>query len=41
MAEVLRYPYEALTNTTDYLQIDARAYAPIGGGLVGKKYAQL
>ena len=40
MAEVLRYPYEALTNTTDYLQIDARAYAPIGGGLVGKKYAQ-
>ena len=40
MAEVLRYPYEALTNTTDYLQIDARAYAPIGGGLVGRKYAQ-
>ena len=30
MAEVLRYPYEALTNTTDYLQIDAIKYAPIG-----------
>jgi hypothetical protein len=37
MAEVLRYPYEALTNTTDYLQIDARAYAPIGAGLVDRR----
>jgi hypothetical protein len=37
MAEVLRYPYEALTNTTDYLQIDAKAYAPIGAGLVGRR----
>jgi hypothetical protein len=40
MAEVLRYPYEALTEKTDYLQIDAKAYTPIGGGLVGRKYAQ-
>ena len=30
MAEVLRYPYEALTSTTDYLQIDAIKYVPIG-----------
>jgi hypothetical protein len=40
MAEVLRYPYEALTNTTDYLQIDARAYqsiSEVSGGLVGTR----
>jgi hypothetical protein len=41
MAEVLRYPYEALTNTTDYLQIDAQAYQSISevtrGSLVGRR----
>ena len=26
---ILRYPYEALTDNTDYLQIDIRAYDPI------------
>jgi len=26
---ILRYPYEALTDNTDYLQIDIRAYNPI------------
>ena len=31
---VLRYPYEALTDQTDYLQIDIVNYKPIGGGLV-------
>ena len=28
---ILRYPYEALTDNTDYLQIDIRAYNPIAG----------
>lgn len=40
MAEILRYPYEALTDTTDYLQIDARAYqsiSEVSGGLVGTR----
>ena len=37
MAEVLRYPYEALTNTTDYLQIDAKAYTATGPDLVGRR----
>lgn len=31
---ILRYPYEALTDETDYLQIDIREYSPIGGSLV-------
>lgn len=30
MADILRYPYEAITNTTDYLQIDISAYVPAG-----------
>ena len=39
----LRYPYEALTEKTDYLQIDAKSYTAIsqvkdvGGGLVGRR----
>lgn len=36
MASILRYPYEALTDQTDYLQIDIVNYKPIGGGLVSK-----
>jgi hypothetical protein len=31
---VLRYPYEALTNSTDYLQIDISTYTKIGPKLV-------
>ena len=31
---VLRYPLEALTEQTDYLQIDIEAYVPIGSGYV-------
>ena len=34
---LFRSPYEALTDTTDYLQIDARAYTPIGNNLVGRR----
>lgn len=34
MASILRYPYEALTDQTDYLQIDVVNYKPIGSGLV-------
>ena len=37
MAQILRYPYEALTDQTDYLQIDIVGYKPVGeisGGLV-------
>lgn len=34
MAQILRYPYEALTDQTDYLQIDVVGYNPVGGGLV-------
>jgi hypothetical protein len=40
---ILRYPYEALTEKTDYLQIDAKSYTAIsqvkdsGGGLVGRR----
>ena len=38
MADILRYPYEALTNETDYLQIDIRQYQSVktisGGSLV-------
>ena len=30
MAAVLRYPYEALTDSTDYLQIDISTYTKIG-----------
>tara|TARA_B100000131_G_scaffold19170_1_gene18940 strand:+ start:50 stop:1240 length:1191 start_codon:yes stop_codon:yes gene_type:complete len=33
---VLRYPLEALTEHTDYLQIDIEAYVPIGEGYVSK-----
>lgn len=32
--DILRYPYEALTDKTDYLQIDIVEYSPIGGSLV-------
>ena len=31
---LLRYPYEALTESTDYLQIDIRSYNPIGKSLI-------
>jgi len=31
---LLRYPYAALTDKTDYLQIDIVEYSPIGGSLV-------
>ena len=31
---VLRYPLEALTEQTDYLQIDIEAYVPVGSGYV-------
>ena len=41
---ILRYPYEALTEKTDYLQIDAKSYTAIGKSdktdetsLVGKR----
>jgi len=34
---ILRYPYEALTDKTDYLQIDIREYSPIGGSLVSNR----
>lgn len=34
MAAVLRYPYEALTDSTDYLQIDISTYTKIGPKLV-------
>ena len=34
MAAVLRYPYEALTDSTDYLQIDITTYTKIGPKLV-------
>jgi len=30
MAQILRYPYEALTDETDYLQIDIVGYTPVG-----------
>jgi hypothetical protein len=29
MAQILRYPYEALTDTTDYLQVDIKEYTPV------------
>ena len=32
--QVLRYPYEAITDTTDYLQITISAYTPAGDSLV-------
>ena len=34
MANVLRYPYEAITDKTDYLQITIKQYNPAGTGLV-------
>ena len=34
---ILRYPYEALTDKTDYLQIDIVEYSPIGGSLVSNR----
>ena len=33
----LRYPYEALTEKTDYLQIEAKSYTAVGPGLVGRR----
>ena len=33
MANVLRYPYEAITDKTDYLQITIKKYTPAGPGL--------
>ena len=32
--QVLRYPYEAITDSTDYLQITTSAYAPAGTDLI-------
>jgi len=29
MASILRYPYDALTDKTDYLQIDIREYQSV------------
>jgi len=34
MTNVLRYPYEAITDKTDYLQITIKQYNPAGTGLV-------
>jgi hypothetical protein len=34
MTQVLRYPYEAITDTTDYLQITISAYKPAGTDLI-------
>ena len=33
---ILRYPYEAMTESTDYLQIDVLEYKPIGKGKTGE-----
>ena len=35
MTRVLRYPFEAITSDTDYLQITVKEYQPIGLGEVG------
>ena len=34
---ILRYPLEALTGTTDYLQIDIKEYKRDGSRLIQKK----
>ena len=34
MTQVLRYPYEAITDSTDYLQITTSAYTPAGDPLI-------
>tara|TARA_B100001250_G_scaffold180537_1_gene155223 strand:+ start:8294 stop:9331 length:1038 start_codon:yes stop_codon:yes gene_type:complete len=33
---ILRYPYEAMTESTDYLQVDVLEYRPIGKGKTGE-----
>jgi hypothetical protein len=38
--QVLRYPYEAITNSTDYLQITISKYDPAGTDLIRKNYTQ-
>ena len=38
--QVLRYPYESITNSTDYLQISISKYDPIGTDLIRKNYTQ-
>jgi len=35
MTQVLRYPYEAITDSTDYLQITTSAYTPASGAVAG------
>jgi hypothetical protein len=40
MTQVLRYPYESITNSTDYLQISISAYEPAGTDLIRKNYTQ-
>lgn len=37
--QVLRYPYEAITDTTDYLQITISAYKPASGAYAGVEQA--
>jgi hypothetical protein len=38
MTQVLRYPYEAITDTTDYLQITISKYQPASGAVAGKEF---
>jgi len=38
MTKVLRYPYEAITDSTDYLQITISAYTPASGASVGGNF---
>lgn len=40
MAQVLRYPYDAITETTDYLQIDISSYKAVGADLVSSSTAR-
>ena len=35
MTRVLRYPFEAITSDTDYLQVTVKEYQPIGLGEIG------
>jgi len=35
MTRVLRYPFEAITSDTDYLQVTVKEYQPIGLGAIG------
>jgi len=37
MATVFRYPFSAITEKTDYLQLDIVKYAAVGSGLVGAR----